>query len=175
MSNFTPRTTAPSQTDLKWINRSYGGYNRCIVINQTTGYVMPNCTGYTHGRVMEFTRQNSCTLSAGDAGTWYGYTADGYTRGQSPRLGAVICFSGGSYGGHVAVVEKIVDSSHIVTSNSAYGSTNFWTETVTLTNGIWTRPYSGYSCQGFIYIPLPDTPATDIPIWLLFKFNRRKR
>ena len=42
---FTPRLTAPSQSDLHWIKTTHGGYNKCIQI-QEDGSVLPNCTGY---------------------------------------------------------------------------------------------------------------------------------
>lgn len=46
---FTPRFTAPSQSDLHWIKTTHGGYNKCIQI-QENGSVLPNCTGYArHG------------------------------------------------------------------------------------------------------------------------------
>ena len=42
---FNPRLTAPSNSDLHWIKTTHGGYNRCIVIDEETGSVLPNCTG----------------------------------------------------------------------------------------------------------------------------------
>ena len=45
MATFVPRTTAPSTTDKNWISVKYGGYNHAMVINSSTGAVIPNCTG----------------------------------------------------------------------------------------------------------------------------------
>jgi len=169
MSSFSPRTEEPSTTDTNWINTNYGGLNPALVIDAGTGSVIPNCVGYTWGRWREILGYYHL-LYLGNADGCYGHTSDGYKRGQNPRLGAVICFSGGLQSGHTAVVEEIIDATHIRTSNSAYGGSRFWTEIVEKIGGVWTRPYSGYSFQGFIYLPT----TLNIPIWLLFKFKRRK-
>ena len=80
----------------------------------TNGYGLPNCTCYAWGRFWEIsdpTNQgiNTPALSHGDGDQWWGYTQDGYERGQTPKLGATICFSEShGYGtGHVATVEEI--------------------------------------------------------------------
>lgn len=167
MSNYVPRLEAPDVDDLNWINTNYGGNNPCLVIYTDTGLVLPNCVGYTWGRWYELLGVHH-NLYTGNAEGAY-YYDDGYNRGQDPKLGAVICFSR-TGGGHTAVVEKIIDSTHIITSNSAYDGPYFWTETVTKINGVWTRPVIGYTFQGFIYIP---KNFSSIPIWMLYKFNRR--
>ena len=35
---------------------------------------------------------NRPNLSLGNGEDWWGYTQDGYERGQTPKLGATICF-----------------------------------------------------------------------------------
>ena len=147
---FTPRTTAPSATDPHWIKTTYGGYNRCMLINSSTGSVIPNCTGYAWGRWLEENNLTDCTLSTGDAEGWYNRTSDGYERGQTPKLGAIICWNSTRSGGHVAIVEKIYNDGKILTSNSAYSGRRFYTKEL--------RPpsyYMGsaYSFEGFIYPP----------------------
>lgn len=154
MSNFVPRTTAPDPYDTRWINTSYGGYNRCIVINTATGSVLPNCTGYVHGRWMEESNSTECPLSVSNAANYYDYTADGMPRGSEPQLGAVICFStAGGQPGHVAIVEEIIDADTIITSDSNYGAEYFVMRTRTRAMG-WNW-YSGSDLvfQGFIYNP----------------------
>jgi len=144
-------TSAPSYVDKNYIHTSFGGYNPCLIINPLTGSVIPNCVGFTWGRWRELLGEYH-HLYTGDAeNCWYN-TSDGYARGQDPKLGACICFYR-SGGGHTAVVEKLIDENHIITSNSAYGGTRFWTEIVEKIGGVWTRPYSGYTFQGFIYLP----------------------
>lgn len=147
---FIPRLTAPSNTDLHWIKTTHGGYNKCIVIDEQTGSVLPNCTGYAWGRFLEENEITDCNLSRGDAEVWFGNTSDGYERGQTAKLGAVICWESSQSGGHVAVVEEIKSNGDIVTSNSAYNGTRFFLETLSPPN--FNRG-SAYTFQGFIYSP----------------------
>ena len=148
---YTPRLTAPSTTDKYWLHTSAGGLNSCIYI--AGGSVLPNCVGYAWGRFYEILKSKP-KLSRRNAEEWYGYTTDGYERGQTPKLGAVVCWAKGktNYGadgaGHVAIVEQVNADGSIVTSNSGYGGKRFWTKTL-------KPPYamSGYTFQGFIYNP----------------------
>lgn len=143
---FTPRLTAPSTS-----NKCYYASNPFY----QSGYGMPNCTCYAWGRFYELLGSKPA-LSLGDAENWYNHS-DGYKRGSSPKLGAVICWRRGAAGddsdgaGHVAIVEKINDDGSIVTSNSAWQSTNFYLQTLTPENGYtWNELYT---FQGFIYNP----------------------
>ena len=139
------------------------------------GYGLPNCTTYAWGRFWEIydvnkTYENPPKLSTSDAGNWYGYTSDGYERGSTPKLGAVICWSdttGGS--GHVGIVEEIFDNGNITVSQSGWNSDYFWTSTRTLGGGDYS--YNHYQFQGFIYNPVKyesgggDTPTPPTPSW----------
>lgn len=147
---FNPRLTAPSNSDLHWIKTTHGGYNRCIVIDEDTGSVLPNCTGYAWGRFLEENEITDCNLSRGNAEIWFNNTSDGYERGQTAKLGAIICWESTQSGGHVAVVEEIKSNGDIVTSNSAYGGTRFFKETLSPPNFVRG---SAYTFQGFIYSP----------------------
>lgn len=171
MSSYVPRTTAPSQTDPNFVGTAYGGNNRCLVIDTSTGCVLPNCTGYCWGRWLEL-GVSPVNLITGNATNWYGATWDGYARGNVPRLGAVACFSGGSDGlGHVAIVEEIIDANAgtFKISNSAYGSYYFQYQTVT--NFVFQ---SNYQFQGFIYNPL-DFDTDDYDIYASVIRRRRRR
>lgn len=174
---FTPRFTAPSQSDLHWIKTTHGGYNKCIVINETTGSVLPNCTGYAWGRFLEINGLTDCDLSRGDAGNWYGHS-DPYDRGFLPRLGAIICWSKIGGAGHVAVVEEIKSNGDLRTSNSAYNGRRFFLETVKKSKN-YNRG-TLYRFQGFIYSPNIYPPVTDNIThkfkWVLFtkKFRRER-
>lgn len=151
MADYVPRLTGPSNSNLYYIKTTHGGYNKCIVINSTTGSVLPNCTGYAWGRFMECQDNvHDCDLSRGDAGNWYGH-ADGYTRGQTPKLGAVICWDKVGGAGHVAIVEKIKSNGDITTSNSAYNGRRFFLEDLKASNNY--KRGSSYIFQGFIYNP----------------------
>lgn len=46
MATFTERTVAPSGTNKYYIRTTYGGLNKCILIDSSTGSCIPNCTGY---------------------------------------------------------------------------------------------------------------------------------
>lgn len=157
---YTPRLTEPSTTDKRWINTAFGGYNRCI--NVGGGSVIPNCTGYVHGRWMEIGNTNTdYDLSLGNANTYFAH-ADGFERGQEPRLGAVVCFNGGE-AGHVCVVEEIVDADTIVCSESDYSGARFSVRTRYRRYG-W-RPSTEHTggFAGFIYHPDVDSGETPPP------------
>lgn len=149
MTNFVPRYEEPS--------RSSSYYYSGNPFYQA-GYGIPNCTCYAFGRIWEITGKYP-SLSTSDASDWWGHTSDGYKRGQTPKLGAVICWSGGSGGyGHVAIVEEIKANGDIVYSESWYGSKIFGTDTATKSSGYYFS--SGYSLQGFIYCGIEFNTTT---------------
>ena len=163
MATFVPRTEAPSTSNLYYIKRNneFNGYNRCIIINRENGSVLPNCTGYAWGRFCECQDNvHDCKLSRANAELWYGNTSDGYDRGFTPKLGAVICWSSTRSGGHVEIVEEILADGRIKCSSSAYNGKRFFMET--LKPPLYKRG-SSYTFQGFIYNPTdfdnnPPTP-----------------
>lgn len=185
---YTARLTAPDTSDLRWINTGYGGYNKCIV-RDSTGSVLPNCTGYVHGRWMEIAgRTSETSLSLGNANTYYN-KSDGYQRSSTPSLGSVACYTGSL--GHVAIVEEISsDGSSIILSESNYSGARFNVRTVYLSNG-WNIPGSVVTFQGFIVNPWVDTSGGTTPtptpdpgtgedtkkkkIWLYAKYKIRRR
>ncbi len=151
-SVYAPRLTAPSTTDKNWLHYTKGGYNYCILISGSS--CLPNCVGYAWGRWREILGTYH-KLSRANAENWWGNTGDGYQRGQTPKVGAVICWRKGQAGnaadgaGHVAIVEKVNSDGSITTSNSGYGGSRFWTAT-------YKYPYNvgnNYYFQGFIYNP----------------------
>lgn len=175
MTEFKPRTTSPSATDKNWIklNKTYEGVkgvNKCLQINSTTHSVLPNCTGYAWGRWRELLGK-SHSLSRGDAKNWYGAASKKYSRGKTPKLGAVACWSGGdpvdgATRGHVAIVEQVNSNGKIIVSQSAYSTkpgSRFSTKTLTPPN---YKPYSSnnpYVFQGFIYTPIVFGIEPEIP------------
>lgn len=144
MANFVKRTTAPDESN------SYYYENNPFY---QSGYGMPNCTAYAWGRFYELSGTRP-TLSLGNAEDWYNYS-DGYARGRTPKLGAVIVWAKGAVGnnddgaGHVAIVEQINADGSIVTSNSAWNSTLFYMQNIGNDYSL-----SGYTFQGFIYNPV---------------------
>ena len=167
---FQRRTAAPSYTNKYYIKTTKGGYNKCIQI-KPDGSVLPNCVGYAWGRFCEEQNIHSCNLSRGNAENWYYHTSDGYARGNTPKLGAVICWHSTRSGGHVAIVEKVNNDGTILTSNSAYNGSRFYMKTLKASNNYYIG--SAYTFQGFIY---PDTefidPDTPIPTDSETKKNR---
>lgn len=131
------------------------------------GYGLPNCTCYAYGRWWELTGERPTDLSLGNANTWWDIGLErGIPHGSTPQLGAIICFyySDADGGGHVAVVEQINSDGSIVTSNSAYGGTYFYTQTLYppdyKTESGW--PSYGY-VQGFLYLPNTYYPPVPPP------------
>ena len=164
-TNFEPMLDDSAIDDtLYWTHTSAGGYNKCIEIKN--GSVLPNCTGYAWGRFHMISDRADGTfdysglpkLSRADAGKWYGNTSDGYERGQTAKLGAVICYSDNDGGaGHVAIVEVIHDDGSITISQSGYSSSKrFWTSKLNK-----NYAYSGYTFQGFIYNPDVNSSPID--------------
>lgn len=169
---FTPRLTAPNKTDRHFINYSKGGYNTCIVINQSTGYVMPNCVGYAQGRLLEIRSESKANwkLPACNAEDWYDTAkAQGLQVGQTPKLGAVVCWRAGNThnsadgAGHVAIVEEIKPNGDIVVSQSAYGGQEFYLSTLTKASGYMyaaSRPLVGFIYCGIDFDDEPTATTT---------------
>lgn len=143
---FTKRLVAPSKT-----SKYYYSDN----IFYQSGFGMPNCTAYAWGRWYELlgTKPKLCTRNAEN---WYAYTQDGYKRGKTPKLGAIAVWRKGVVGnaddgaGHVAVVEEVYSDGSFLTSNSAWGGSNFYTVK-------YSGNYNGSNglvFLGFIYPPV---------------------
>ena len=160
MSTYIPRFTVPDAGDANYKNINYGGKNRCIVRNTATGSVLPNCTGYAWGRCLEL--NGSSTLPATNASTWYANSPN-YEHGREPKLGAIVCYGGGKYGGagHVCVIEQINEDGTVITSESNYsgGSRYFVTRTLDPKKNYFIQ--SDLYFQGLIYLgnwESPDNP-----------------
>lgn len=161
MAKYSPRLTAPSTTNKNYLHYTRGGYNYCIRISGNS--CLPNCVGYAWGRWREILGKKH-NLSLSNAENWWGHTSDGYKRGQTPKVGAVMCWRKGKAGvasdgaGHVAVVEKVNSDGSVTYSNSNYSGTRFYTRTL-------KAPYrlgSAYTFQGFIYLPVDfDEPKKE--------------
>jgi len=164
-SAFVPRLTKDGMLGAKyWYSNTNPFYASGL-------YGLPNCTCYAWGRFWEIS-EIVPTLPTGNGGQWWD-SVTGYEKGQTPELGAVICFDQPGQAGHVAIVEEILDNGDIRTSNSGYsrnpGGYNdplyFWVDTNPLSTGYradW-QVSGGYQFQGFIYnpeIPRPPLPAT---------------
>lgn len=124
---------------------------------------MPNCTCYAYGRFAEI-KGEFAALPTRNADKWFDIAKSSFETGQTPRLGAIACWRGpvgGSYSGHVAVVEEIYENGDFLTSNSGYtrdpdkmDSQYFFTYYCDKNSGYlgsgWMKRRD-YIFQGFIY------------------------
>lgn len=182
---FTPRLTAPSASDLHWIQVNSGGYNQCIYGSNGAPSVLPNCTGYVHGRVMEIrgVTTDNAGLSFNNAVTYWTNSSSDWIQEQNPSLGAVVCYytntSQDGHPGHVAIVEEIIDNNTIVVSESNWGGTRWDLLTCYRSYGWRPSAYWNVSPQGFLrnpYVepePEPHTPLTASQLLLLL--TRKKK
>lgn len=161
---FVPRTTAPDASNPYYLVPPYGN-NPCI-LGKSSGRiyaycVLPNCTGYAHGRWKECQGFTSSNLSTGNANSYFGHS-DGYTRGQTPKLGSIICWDGTN--GHVGVVEEIYNDNYIKWSESNWNGTISNGRYFRMMTGNPATLYSNYGLtfQGYIYPVVSfdnDTPV----------------
>lgn len=168
MAVFKPRTTKPEAGNKYYITKSKGGYSNAIQGKPTDPDcdVLSNCVGYAVGRFNEIGGWGSCKyLSPVNAENFIQY-AGGLKVGQTPQLGACMVWRKGATlsnsdgAGHVAIVEKIISSTQIVTSESGWGASKpFWTQTRNKGNGNWGAG-SGYTFLGFIYNPAVSDSGT---------------
>ncbi|MGN0998650.1 MAG: peptidoglycan-binding protein [Faecousia sp.] len=163
MAVFTPRTTKPEAGNKYYITKAKGGYSDAIQGKPTDPNcdVLANCVGYAYGRFNEIGGYGYCKyLRPVNAENFIQY-AGGLGVGQTPKLGACMVWRKGATlsnsdgAGHVAIVEKVVSNTQVVTSESGYGSsTPFWTKTRNKGDGNWGAG-AGYTFLGFIYNPAP--------------------
>lgn len=155
------RTTKPTSGNKFFITKSKGGYSTCIQGSPTDSQcnVLSNCVGYACGRFNEIIgamKYPSLNCNAENfierAKNTYGLEIS-----SVPTLGGIMIWqkgtlSGNDGAGHVAVVEKIIDSNTIYTSESGYGGSAFWNSTRRNTNGRWGLG-SAYTFRGCIVNP----------------------
>lgn len=156
------------KTNRHWIS-AYGGFNGLspyYAEDARTGLTLPNCVPFVYGYwhcLGNCTRPKELDLSPYNANSFYGHN-DSYERSATvPKVGAIICWSGGSDGyGHVAIVTGVKqnrDGTYTInTLNSAYKSTMYYERKL-------TSPFNfkSYTCQGFIYCPfVTDSDQTAV-------------
>lgn len=160
---FKPRLTKPEAGNPYYNTKSNGGYSTAILGNPTDKgcNVLANCVGYAFGRFNEIAGSKEMKYLAPRNAELFVTIAkqQGLTVGQTPKLGAVMCWqkggtlNGSDGAGHVAVVEQINSDGSVTTSESGYGSKNpFWTAKRSKGNGNWGAG-TGYKFLGFIYNP----------------------
>lgn len=157
------RTTKPGAGNKFYITKSKGGYSSCIQGSPTDSQcnVLANCVGYACGRFNEIIGSMKYPSLNCNAENFIERARNTYGLEISPvpTLGGIMVWqkgatlSGNDGAGHVAVVEKIIDSNTIYTSESGYGSSAFWNSTRRNSNGRWGLG-SGYTFRGCIVNPV---------------------
>src|SRR5574344_863326 len=162
------RTSKPEAGNKYYIRKANGGYSNAILGSPTDEEcnVLANCVGYAYGRFNEIGGYGYCKyLAPVNAENFIQYKGSCEV-GQTPKPGAVMVWqkgntlSGDDGAGHVAIVEKVISSTEVYTSESGYGSSKpFWNSTRKKGSGNWGAG-SGYKFLGFIYNPaVKDEPA----------------
>lgn len=162
-SGYKERLTIPSSGNKFYIRSDSGGYSTAIegTYPHTNGLnVFCNCVGYAVGRFHEI--DNHTTFDYyypnNPGATFNKVVAAGKLKtGSTPRVGAAVVWSNDGNSGHIAIVERVIDSNTILTSESAYGGTDFYMTTRSNSNGNWG---SSRRCMGFIYHPNVSASAT---------------
>ncbi len=156
---FVARTTKPEARNKYYIRKANGGYSDAIKGSPTDKdcNVLSNCVGYAYGRFNEIGNWGSCKyLAPVNAENFMQYKGSLKT-GTTPEIGACMVWQGGASlsgsdgAGHVAIVEKVISNTEVLTSESAWGGSAFYTMTRKKgSNGNWGF---GGKFLGFIYNP----------------------
>lgn len=154
---FIPRLTKPESGNPYYNTKSNGGYNPCIVGSPTDKgcNVLANCVGYEVARFNEEINKGKCIyLGSMNACNLFDYAKrHGLPTGQTPKLGACICFSGGSNNlGHAGNIEEVDNNGNCSISSSGYKSYIFKLQKNCNKSNNYGMS-SKYKLQGFIYNP----------------------
>lgn len=190
MVNYVPRLAI---NDPNWGNlnniRWYTQNANNPYAETAYGYPVPNCTWYALGRWNELAnsiinppQENTLLYNAWewidrargyDPITQTQFSTPIFQTGTTPQVGAIACWYDNNLmetgGGHVAVVEEIY-SDFVVTSNSAYGGSLFFTQQNSTAAG--GCDMAGFTFRGFIYHPgwvPPITKKSGMPVWMMIR------
>ena len=162
---FIPLLKMPEKGDPYYNTKSVGGYSPCKVGKPTVEglNVLANCVGYGVGRFNAESCEGKINfLTSMNAENLFPMSYKWNLKvGLIPKLGAMICWSGGKEAdpsdgkGHVAIVEEIYSESDILVSESAYNGYKWRNRRINNSNGNWGAN-SKYKFQGFIYNPNID-------------------
>jgi LysM repeat protein len=164
---FKMRTTKPEAGNKYYITKANGGWSDAIKGSPTDAEcdVLPNCVGYSYGRFNEIGGYGYCKyLRPVNAENFMQYKGS-LEVGQTPRVGACMVWQRGATlsnsdgAGHVAIVEKVVSDTQVLTSESAYGGPAFYTQTRNKGTGNWGMG-GNYTFLGFIYNPAVSGAAS---------------
>ena len=166
--SFEMRTTCPDRSNLYYVQTARGGWSPCVLgkyssgARSTGGWVLPNCVGYAVGRFNEIGGYKSCKYlgSVNAENMIETAKAQGLTVGDVPMVGACMVWQRGSTlgegdgAGHVAIVEKVISNTEVLTSESGWEGSEFYTKTRKKGNKDLWHDNDRYSkFRGFIYHP----------------------
>ena len=180
MAKFKPRTTRPEKGNKYYIRQVSGGWNGAVQGKPKDKYcdVLSNCVGYANGRFNEICGENKCKYQLICNAENFVEKAKSYglKTSSKPQVGAIMCWQKGSTlgsrdgAGHVAIVEKVISNTEVITSESGYGCTKpFWNQNRKKGKGNWGMS-SPYKFRCFILNPtkfettLPTTEKNEIKI-----------
>lgn len=159
---FKPRMTKPEAGNKYYIRKVNGGYSNAIQGKPTDPdcNVLSNCVGYAYGRFNEIGGYGYCKYLAPTNAENFIEHKGSCKVGQTPQVGACMVWrkgatlSGSDGAGHVAIVEKVISDTEVITSESGWNcSKPFWTQTRKKgSDGRWGCG-SAYTFLGFIYNP----------------------
>lgn len=169
---FIPRLSKPEAGNPYYNTKANGGYSAAIKGKPTDPGcdVLANCVGYAYGRFNEIGNWGCCKyLTPTNAENFIQY-AGNLGVGMTPKIGACMVWQKGATlsnsdgAGHVAIVEKVISASQVITSESGYGCANpFWTKPRSKgVDGNWGAG-AGYKFLGFIYNPADCCNASGVP------------
>ena len=158
------RTTLPEYGNPFYNTKSVGGYSYCIVGEPTCDgrNVLANCVGYACGRFNEIIGSMKYPYLNCNAQNFIYRAREEYPDLQItdyPTLGGIMVFKkiGENYG-HVFIVEKLVDSNTIYTSESAWHGKAFF--------NAHRYKSSNWSMSGYEYLGNIVNPAIGDVHWV---------
>ena len=153
------RTTQPTEKDKYYVLSGSGGYAKGIAGSSGGKMVIPNCAGYAACRFNEYNQTGYMKYFPYWRNAEYFYEdgkKQGLKVGSTPKVGAIMCWEGiGAAAGHVAFVEDVKPDGSIITSESAWKGTAFYTMHRYRESGNWGMNAKTYKFTGFIYSPEP--------------------
>ena len=171
---FAMRTSLPEKGNKYYNTTSVGGYSKCIQGKcGSTGKpcnglnVLANCVGWANGRFAEIIGKDKIEYQfISNAENFVDHAIKDYKLqvSNTPTAGGIMVWEGlGELAGHVAIVERVIDSNTIYTSESGYNSTTFWNATRNNNNGRWGMSGS-YRFIGCIVNPSVSPEPTPTPV-----------
>ena len=170
MIKFTQRYKCPAGNNKAYITADdgYGGKNHCIQGNPKgriyKGSVLPNCTGYSRGRVIEIIGSDEMLPRCHAENYWT--KVKSFPKSQTPQVGSIMCWRKGKAGdsddgnGHVAFVEEVNSKGDVIISESGWTGTKengrYWRRRkLKRVNGTYALG-DDFHFQGFIHIYNPE-------------------